>query len=199
MENTLTQPAIASGLSPAKARAGLRAEEFDQLVRLNQRRIFRLLMTLLRDADAADTLTQECFLRAYRTRASFRGECKVETWLARIAVNLATDHARSRRVAFWKRLFAGGSKEEADRMAGVAAPAPSLERATMARQEAARVWSAAEQLPEKQRAVFLLRFAEEMSLAEIADALELEEGTVKAHLHRAVSSVRKMLRPSEST
>ena len=82
------------------------AENFDQLVSLNQRRIYRLLISLLRDPDAADTLTQECFLKAYTSRSSFRGECSVETWLYRIAVNLARDHVRNRRVAFWKRLFA---------------------------------------------------------------------------------------------
>src|ERR1700751_5765164 len=90
------------------------AENFDQLVSLNQRRIYRLLISLLRDPDAADTLTQECFLKAYTSRASFRGECAVETWLYRIAVNLARDHVRNRRAAFWRKLFASRQSSDDD-------------------------------------------------------------------------------------
>jgi RNA polymerase sigma-70 factor (ECF subfamily) len=198
LDTTLTQTAIAPGLrGAARAQAGLREEEFDSLVRAQQKRIFRLLMTLVRDPDAADTLTQECFLRAYRMRASFRGECKVETWLARIAVNLATDHARSRRVAFWKRLLPVAGREEGNPLPDPPAPQASPERAAIARQQASRAWAAAERLPAQQKTAFLLRFAEEMTLEEIAGTMGLNEGTVKAHLHRAVAAVRAALQSLE--
>src|SRR5581483_8346666 len=90
----------------------LTAEDFDELVRRNQKRIFRLLMSLLRDEDAADTLTQECFLRAYKKRDSFRGDSSVDTWLYRIAVNLARDYQRSKRQGFWKRMFSATPETE---------------------------------------------------------------------------------------
>src|SRR5438046_9813241 len=73
-------------------------------MRQHQRRVHRVIFLLVRDDDIADTLTQECFLRAYKKRASFRGECRIETWLLRIAVNLVRDHGKSRRTSFWKRL-----------------------------------------------------------------------------------------------
>ena len=63
-----------------------------------------------------------------------------------------------------------------------------------AREELQAVWSAVDQLPPRQRAVFLLRFAEEMTLEEIAQAMTLEVGTVKAHLSRALTAVRKRLK-----
>src|SRR5512141_1063058 len=85
----------------------LTADHFDDLVLRSQKRIFRLLMALLRDEDAADTLTQETFLKAYKKRGTFRGESSVDTWLFRIAINLARDYQRSRRQSFWKRIFAG--------------------------------------------------------------------------------------------
>src|SRR5690242_2836350 len=92
--------------SPSGERAaGIAAEMFDEIIRLHQRRVYRVIYLLLRDADAADTLTQECFLRAYKNRRSFRGDCRVETWLLRIAVNLVRDQGKSRRVAFWKKLI----------------------------------------------------------------------------------------------
>ena len=54
--------------------SAIRPEDFEALVSLHQRRIYRVLLGQLRDPDAAATLTQECFLRAYRNRESFRGE-----------------------------------------------------------------------------------------------------------------------------
>jgi RNA polymerase sigma-70 factor (ECF subfamily) len=178
----------------ARADAGLRAEEFDELVRLHQRRIYRVLLVMVRDPDAADTLTQECFLRAYEKRASFRGEASAATWLVRIAVNLARDHAKNRRQTFWRRLVQWARDDEpmarAERVADAQA---SPERRLVAKQEAAAVWSAVEELPAQQRAVFVLRFVEEMPLGGIAQALGLEVGTVKSHLHRALKAVRSRL------
>src|SRR5207244_1385604 len=82
---------------------GIAAEDFDEIVRLHQQRVYRVLFLLLRNSDAADTLTQECFVRAYEKRSSFRGEARIDTWLLQIAVNLARDHARNRRAGSWKR------------------------------------------------------------------------------------------------
>src|ERR1051326_6818464 len=86
------------------------ADDFDAIVRLHQRRIFRLLLAMLRDEDIAETLTQETFLRAYRKRADFRGEGRLDGWLMRIAVNLGRDHIRSRRGGFWEGLVGGRAR-----------------------------------------------------------------------------------------
>src|SRR5579872_3742812 len=77
-------------------------EDFDAVVRLYRPRVFRFLLVSLRDQDAAETLTQECFLKAFNARKRFRGDASVSTWLIQIALNLARDHARSRRLRFWK-------------------------------------------------------------------------------------------------
>ncbi len=181
----------------AQANEGLAHEDFEEIVRAHQQRIQRVLLGLVRDADAAGTLTQECFLRAYRSRKSFRGESSVGTWLVRIAVNLAADHLRNRRNAFWRRLFAGATSGDA-----VAAPAAdqlpdpgaSPERQLVAREQLQAVWSAVDTLSPQQRAVFVLRFAEEMTLEEVARAMSLEVGTVKAHLARALGALRNKLK-----
>ncbi len=197
METTLTRLAalrLRPGQSPdAAARAELTADEFAELVRAHQRRIYRVLLGLVHDPDAAATLTQECFLRAYQNYKNFRGESSVATWLVRIAVNLATDHGRSRRNAFWRRLFAGTKAEEATAET-VADPHASPERQLVAREELKAVWSAVETLSPQQRAVFVLRFAEEMSLEEVAQATSLELGTVKTHLARALGKLRARLK-----
>lgn len=169
---------------------GLAEADFDQLMRVHQRRVYRLLLGMLRDPEAADTLTQECFLRAWHKRASFRGEAAVGTWLVRIAVNLARDHARNRRLAFWRRLFSAPAEDARAQAEQLPSLGAGPEQALLARQELEAVWSVVEALPQRQRAVFLLRFVEEMSLGEIAQALGLRVGSVKSHLFRALSAVK---------
>jgi RNA polymerase sigma-70 factor, ECF subfamily len=184
-----------TALTPALGAAAqnITAEEFDAIVRRHQRRVHRVLLTLLRDADEADNLTQECFLRAYQSMSSFRGESSLETWLLRIAANLARDHVRNRRTSFWKRLL--GLSDDGDGWAeSVPAPEASPERALLVREEVRAVWDAANQLSQQQRAVFLLRFVEDMELNEIATVLGLQVGSVKTHLFRALQTVRGRLR-----
>jgi RNA polymerase sigma-70 factor, ECF subfamily len=176
-------------------RAAVSSESFDEIVRQHQRRIYRVLFLLLRDHDAADTLTQECFLRAYTKLAAFRGECRIDTWLLRIAVNLAKDHGKSRRVGFWKKLVGledAGAGAAAPR--DITTPQPSPEQVLLAREELEAVWSTVASFSPQQRTIFILRFAEEMSLAEIAGVLGLSVGTVKAQLFRATGKVREMFK-----
>jgi RNA polymerase sigma-70 factor (ECF subfamily) len=186
MENALT-----STLGTAAQK--IAAEDFDGIVRRHQRRVHRFLLMLLRDPDEADNLTQECFLRAYQNLSSFRGESSLETWLLRIAANLARDHARNRKASFWKR-FLGLDGDDDGAALHVPSGQASPEQILLSREDVSAVWEAAGQLSQQQRAVFLLRFVEEMELNEIATALDLQVGSVKTHLFRALQSVRGKLR-----
>jgi RNA polymerase sigma-70 factor (ECF subfamily) len=190
VENALT---TALNTPVEKVTESISSESFDEIIRQHQRRVYRVLYLLLKDADAADTLTQECFLRAYKNLGSFRGECRIETWLLRIAVNLARDHGKSRRAAFWKRLL-GLEDAEGGETRQFRGSQPSPERVLLAREEMEAVWTAVASLSQQQRAIFVLRFAEEMSLPEIAAVLRLSVGTVKAHLFRATAKIRETVR-----
>lgn len=192
MEETLGKTAAFPAASE-RSSEGISHEQFDEVVRLNQRRIYRLLLGIVRDGDLADTLTQECFLRAYRNRALFRGEARISTWLFRIAINLARDHMRSRRLAFWKK-FSGGDDSDLAIAEAVADERATPERRLLAHEQIRQLWQVLEQLPGRQREVFLLRFMEEMSVDEIAGATALRPGTVKAHLFRAMSTVRRRMK-----
>lgn len=192
MENVL-----ATTLNPvAETTAqGIAAEQFDELVRQHQRRVYRVIYLLVKDPDAADTLTQECFMRAYDKRTSFRGESAISTWLLRIAVNLVRDHGKSRRVSFWRKLV--GLDEESSGTsfeAYLASPQPSPERSLLAREELNAVWNAVSSLSPQQRTVFLLRYAEDLSLPEIGEVLQLKTGSVKAQLFRATNKVKQTVR-----
>jgi len=188
MENTLGIAALESW------RAEIAPLDFDLVVRQHQRRVYRVLLGLVRDPDLADGLTQDCFVRAYEKRASFRGEASIGTWLISIAINLARDHARNRRAGFWRRLFAAPAEEAEAALEAAPASSPSPERWLLAREALHQVWEIVGELPQRQREVFMLRFAEEMPLEEIALALGMQPGTVKAHLFRAVGTVRKQMR-----
>src|SRR5579863_969658 len=78
------------------------AEEFAAIVATHRPQIFRFLLASTRDLDLAETLTQDCFLKAHRHWSSFRGESSPITWLMRIAINLQKDHWRNRRMQFWR-------------------------------------------------------------------------------------------------
>lgn len=189
---SLSLPALATQ-TPAYPTA-ITVADFEQIVRQYQRKVYRVLFLMLKHPEEADNLTQECFLRAYTSRHSFRGDCSVQTWLLRIAVNLARDDARNRRAGFWKRLL------QLDEPGSTADPSePVCERATpernmLAREQLDAVWRAVAMLSRRQKEVFTLRFAEEMELKEIAEVLNLSTGTVKAQLFRAVTSVRGQVR-----
>jgi RNA polymerase sigma-70 factor (ECF subfamily) len=171
--------------------AGWSAAEFDGLVREHEAKIYRVLWCDLRDDEAAANLTQDCFLKAYRARAEFRGEASVSTWLVRIAINLARDYRRNRRQSFWRRLLSGNDRE-AELAAGTAVDGtPRADRALLAREQLQRTMETVKALSPQQQTVFHLRFLEELSLEEIALAMDIEIGTVKSHLSRAVSALRQ--------
>jgi RNA polymerase sigma-70 factor (ECF subfamily) len=140
----------------------------------------------------AETLTQECFLKAYRNWAGFRGESSAMTWLMRIAINLQKDHWRSRRMQFWRQTQSSAVDLD-EACEWLPSGARSAEQQMLARERVQQVWKAVKGLSERQRTVFLLRYVEERELSEIARATGLSEGTIKAHLSRALAKVRAEL------
>jgi RNA polymerase sigma-70 factor (ECF subfamily) len=171
--------------------------EFEELVRKHQRQVYRVLVLLIRDQDDADILTQECFLRAFQNLDRFRGESSVQTWLVRIAVNLAKDHARNRKVGFWKQLLGFSTDENQGKTFDFPSPAANPEEALLARAELSAVWNAVRNLSSQQQTVFALRFVEELELSEIAEIMGLQIGSVKAQLFRAVHAVRNKLKEQQ--
>ena len=169
--------------------AEIAAQEFTRVVERHRPQIFRFLLASTRDVDLAETLTQECFLKAHRNWGSFRGESTAMTWLMRIAINLQKDHWRNRRMQFWRQTRVNSvDLDEASEW--LPSGERSAEQKLLAKEQVKRVWESVKGLSERQRTVFLLRFVEEQELSEIALATGLSEGTVKAHLSRALGRVR---------
>jgi len=164
-------------------------DDIDGIVALYQPRVFRFLLATLRDHDAAQTLTQETFLRAWNARQGFREDCSISTWLMRIALNLARDHTRTGRFRFWKHVETT-AVEASDVASSLPSRQGSAETHLIARQQVEDIWETVGKLSQRQRSVFLLRFMEEMEIPEIAAATGLPLGTVKSHLYRAIEAVR---------
>jgi len=169
-----------------------RVTPFDDIASVHalyEERIFRFLLLSVRDRDVAMSLTQDTFLNAWRTRANFRGDCSIATWLTYIAMNLLRSHTRTEYFRFWKKAAASAVSVE-DLKAQLPHPAQSAEKRLMAREELEQVWRSVEKLSKAQRTIFLLRFVEEMELAEIAKVMRMPVPTVKSHLYRALDHVR---------
>jgi RNA polymerase sigma-70 factor (ECF subfamily) len=167
-------------------------QDFDSLVHLHRPRVFRFLLASLRDRETAENLTQECFIKAYQARSRFRGASSVGTWFLQIAANLVRDHESSSRLKFWRRNLHSAA-DVADLAAVLPDRQQSPEAQALIQEQVRAIWDAAADLSARQRTVFLLRFVEDMDLLEIAEVTGMKEGTVKAHLFRALHSVRARL------
>ena len=167
-------------------------ENIDALIRLYKAKVFRFVAFSVADRDAADSITQDCLLKAHLTRHQFRDDCNISTWLMRIAFNPIRDHTKSQKFRFWKNAAATAIDAQ-DVSQHLASGASSAEAQLIARERVEIVHKTLQKLSDRQRSVFVMRFVEEMELADIAMATGMSLATVKTHLYRAVGAVRERL------
>ena len=167
-------------------------DDIEALDRIYRSRLLRFVAYSTGDQDLAETIVQDCLLKAYNARDSFRGDCAVYTWLAHIATNLVRDHLRTRKFQFWRKI-----QKTAPDLTEMSSLLPSAESSPesqmLARERAQQVSAVLESLSGNQRTIFLLRFIVVMELLEICEATGMHIITVKTHLHRAVKAVRLKL------
>jgi RNA polymerase sigma-70 factor (ECF subfamily) len=161
-----------------------------------QRRVFLLCRRMLQDPDEADSATQDVFLKAYRALSKEGGSPdeldNPSKWVTRIAVNTCLDRLRSKAWKVWQRRPAPGDEQLILEMKTDGEP--DAERLMFSKQIQQRLEGALSRLSARQRAVFSLRHYDGMPLDEIAEVLELDVGTVKAHLFRALTKMREELK-----
>lgn len=159
-----------------------------------QKRIFLLCQRMLRDPEEADSAAQDAFLKAWQ--ALSQNEAKEITepgkWLTRIAVNTCLDRLRSRRWRFWRKR--PGAEDESMILQMAASSEPGPDERLFAGEIEKRLDLALKKLSDRQRSVFALRHYEGLSLAEIGEVLNLDVGTVKAHLFRALEKLKAELK-----
>jgi RNA polymerase sigma-70 factor (ECF subfamily) len=172
----------------ARLSAGDR-DALEPLMSRHHKRVYRIALGYLRSPEDALDVVQETFVRAFTHANRWDGRSEVAPWLCRIAVNQSIDRYRRNK----RRRASFSSLEEGDHQDILEAPVASPERRVLSGEIGARVSQALLALPETQRAVFVLRHYQEMSLEEIAGTLGLALGTVKSSLHRAIHRLRDEL------
>jgi RNA polymerase sigma-70 factor, ECF subfamily len=163
---------------------------FAMIVERYQRQIFRTARAIVRDDMEADVVTQDTFVQAYTHLAKFEGRAELETWLTRIAINRSRDSLRRRRFVS---LFTLRDDGETEAIIEPVDERPDPERQFQSTELRVAIRKAERTLSAQQKTIFRLRHYENLSLEDIADALGLRAGTVRAHLFRAIHKVRKEL------
>lgn len=159
-------------------------DAFRRLVERYQGRAYWAAYHLVHDAEDARDIAQEAFIRVFRSLDRFDFKYRFYTWLYQIVVNLAIDHLRRRRGA-GRSVSLGDVAEIASEDSG---PSGRLERAEKRR----AVEQVLATLPDKQRALIVLRDVEGLSSKEIADILGCNHATVRWRLHRARVRFRQL-------
>lgn len=168
---------------------------FEQLVRVESPRLFRVIMRIVRDEDEARNVMQETFLQAYQRRSTFRRESKLTTWLYAIGINLARAALRK------KSRLTTLDEEEIDRLQPVFRKGTPTERyktwnpeKLAEKKERKRlVHEAIDRLPVDYKMIVTLRDIEQMSTEETARILDISPGAARVRLHRARQALRTLL------
>lgn len=174
-------------------------ERFADLVASQQRRAVRLAYHYLRDADDADEAVQDAFVKVFTHITSYREQLPFEVWFTRILVNGCLDYrkARARRLRWVLPAgHDGGSyghglsemtrREASDNQ-------PSVESRLVSRERMREIAAAVDELPDRQRTVFMLHHFGEQTTNQVSRTLGLSEATVRVHLFRAVHKLRRLL------
>ncbi len=164
---------------------------FNHLVLRYQEKVYWVARRFISDHDGADDVTQEVFCKAYESLKEFRGESSLYTWLYRITVNIAINTLRRQKVREFFRLDEVFDLEDTSTVS----PDNALEK----EEEKELIEEAIGKLPEKQKAVFILRYYEELPYQEIASILKTSVGGLKANYFHAVKKIQEHVRRAHGT
>jgi RNA polymerase sigma-70 factor (ECF subfamily) len=170
---------------------------FAELVSRHEKRLWSFVRRFVADAETAEDILQEVFLRVVKGAAEWHPSAKFSTWLYTIARNLCTDQARRGALrnadSLDQPLGTSASSSGLHRIDFVASPEGDAEKAALDREIASRVDQAVDQLPVEQREVFLMREMMDLSFAEIAAATGASLPTVKSRMRYALERLRSAL------
>lgn len=168
---------------------------FTYLVEKYRRPIVGFMYRMCHNPSSAEELAQEVFLRVYRSRSSYEASAKFSTWLYRIAMNLAVNHARDTRHERPENTL---RLDEPDRETGTTPDLPdasaSAEENIIRRERLAAIRQKVEGLPERQRLAVIMHKYQQMDYRSIGEVLKLSESATKSLLFRAYETLREQLK-----
>lgn len=170
------------------------ATAYRGLVERYQGRIYSVCYGMVRNREDARDLAQEAFVKAFKNLSRFRFGASFYTWLCRIAMNVSIDHLRRQKVRKAEVFDEGIASRDSDGVISLQHrrndPGRDLERKRLH----AAILAAMDELPEDQKQVVVLREVEGMSYREIAEVMEIPEGTVMSRLYYARKKLQKALK-----
>jgi RNA polymerase sigma-70 factor (ECF subfamily) len=172
-------------------------DAFSMLARTFERRIYMLALHYTRDPHDAEDLSQEVWLKAFRSLNTFRGDASFYTWLRQIMVNTFLNHQRGETLR-WKEMRSDPFDEAGMQISdgfsfALNERAEDVEEHFQQKMLVEKVFRALGELTPQQRLIFLLKHREGMTYDEISKALSCSTGTVKKALFRAVMKLRQEL------
>ncbi len=154
------------------------AQAFELVLSRYQEKVFRLVYSILKEAARSEEVTQDIFLKMWQVLPDYDGRASLSTWLYAIARNTSLSALRA------------ASRRNTSILEGCELPASNWE----AGQQQVEINQLVERLPEAQKQVIEFFYLQERSVEEVARMLDLPEGTVKSHLHRARRALADMVR-----
>jgi len=162
-------------------------ENFNNIIREYQDKIYRLVFSLVRNESAADEIVQNTFILAYKNIKKFRHQSSLSTWLSRIAINNTRNHYRKRK--FFS-LFYNNDDESTVEIEDIS---QNIEKDVERNAIMKKVQNAIDSLPSRQKEVFIMKHIQGMGIAHISEILEISTGSVKANIFKSVRNMRKNL------
>lgn len=166
---------------------------FAELVDLYKDKLFHLAYRMLGNAQEAEDIVQETFIRVYKNLKRYDSTHKFSTWIYRIASNLCIDRLRKKRHTSYSLDADMKEGEGLDGYSMLAADDASPEDQLALSETQQQIRQAIEKMPEKYRTVIILRYLQDLSLKEISDILDMPVTTVKTRVHRGREYLRKRL------
>ena len=163
-----------------------RRQAFTALMRRYQERVYWVARRIVGSHDDADDIVQETFVKAYLALGEFRGDSSFFTWIYRIAVNLSLNALRKRQVLNYL--------HESELLSRILSSSEDPEKDLENSETESALQRAVATLPEKQKAVFVMRFFDEMPYEEIGRVLKTSVGGLKANYFHALRKVREYMR-----
>ena len=166
---------------------------FQEFVELYKKKVYFLALDMVGNAIDAEDISQEVFLKVFRSFATFRKGAKLSSWLYRVTYNASIDHLRRKKFVpepVGDEVLESRSRDGVGLPSG-ASPDPALTAESSQLQ--ARISRALEKVSPQEKAVFLLRHYDDLMLKDIASSLGLSIGSVKSYLFRAVRKLQKEL------
>ncbi len=190
-ENRILNPE-ADEISIIKQVLGGDADAFEHIVKKYEKKVYNLALRYLKNRDDALDLSQEVFIQVYNNLAQFRGDSQFSTWIYRVTYNKCVDMLRKTQKLRRNVVMSTDDEnffETRDRRA-------SIEEDYEGRETLVTVMKIIDTLPSEQRDVVILRYIKDLSYSQIADVLEIAEGTVKSRLNRARLKIKEQLKES---